>query len=1237
MYLVFQRPTVLVFALLSPLMAVANWVSDRRGARRRYLDDLARHERETADVEGRVAQAQALEVTDRRGRSPDPAALLLTALVPGRRLWERRRTDPDALVLRLGLADAPGDVGVRQPGFAADGAEPERRPVPLVPVELDVRAAGVVGVAGPEGLPAVLGRWLVGQAAVLHSPRDLSLVLLTDAAGGADWDWVRWLPHARRLTGSAGTGADDGGATALVGTDARTVGARLAELARLVEARAALRPTHGTWAPPGPDVLVVLDGARRLRALPGVVALLRDGPGVGVHVLCLEEEARALPEECRAVVVVREGSLSLSRPRADPVEGAVPDLVDDGWAPRVARALAPLRDTTADAEAEGGVPRTARLLDCLGLPDPDPAGVLARWRRDGRTTTAVLGRGYDGVASVDLRRDGPHALVAGTTGSGKSELLQSLVASLAVANRPDAMSFVLVDYKGGAAFAACARLPHVVGMVTDLDEHLVGRALASLTAELRRRERLLAAAGAKDLEDHWALADRDPSLPAVPRLVIVIDEFAGLVAELPDFVAGLVAVAQRGRSLGIHLVLATQRPSGVVSNEIRANTNLRICLRVTDEVESRDVVDAPDAAHIDAATPGRALVRTGASALLPLQAGRVGGRRPGAAGPGGPPEPLVWAAPWAGVGADAPRRPRPAGPPTTDEEGTDLADVVAAVRGAAERLDAPPVPRPWLPALPGHVTTDDLAAGDRGSGAGGDAGAGDGAAWALEDHPAEQSQRVRRFVLGVSGHLYVVGGPGSGRTTVLRTLAAQLAGQVGAADLHLHGIDCGSGGLLPLADLPHAGAITSRTQVERVERLLRRLTAEVAERQELLAAGGHADLREQRAAAAAAGRAPLPYVVLLLDRWEGFLPVLGETDGGRLAEEVQQLLREGASAGVHCVVAGDRTLLQGRMGALVEDRLVLRLTDRNDYLQAGLRSADVPRHLPPGRGLRVDGAVETQVATLPGGLAGADQAATVRALARRLAAREADVPAAARAPRLEPLPARLALDDALSRAGDLGARPPLWVPLGVGGDDLELLGLDLSASSVAVVAGPPRSGRTTALRAAVAVAARRGLGLLAVAPRGEDALTAEVSALGGRVLAGPGTTLDVLVEALREVTGPGLVVVDDAEALRDGPLAPALQALVRQARERRLGVLVAGASADLATGLSGWLVEARRSRQGLLLSPATLVDGDAVGVRLPRSALAPRVQPGRGLLAGGGALVPVQVPEPAAPSGAPPG
>ncbi|MGF1654921.1 MAG: FtsK/SpoIIIE domain-containing protein [Actinomycetales bacterium] len=1210
---------VLFFALLSPLLALANWLSDRRGSRRAYLEDVRRFADQDADVDHRVAEALRREQLERRFRSPDPADLLLTALGPGGRLWERRHRDPDRLRLRLGTADTVADVEVADPGLRDDphAEPPPPRQVTDVPVTVDLPATGVIGVHGQHAVR--LAQWLTAQAAVLHSPRDLRVVCLTDRDGEDRWGWLRWLPHAGTVDVAVG---------ALVGTDQESIGRRLAELTALVTERLTASGAGGRgWRPPAPDVLLVLDGARRLRALPAVVQLLRQGPAAGIHLLCLDDEEALLPEECRAVVEAAD-RVSLRVTGAESVTGVRPDLVDRAWPERVARALAPLRDTTPEADASGGIPAQARLLEVAGLEPPTADAVLARWRRDGRTTRAVLGIGFDGPFHLDLRRDGPHALVAGTTGSGKSELLQTLVASLAIANRPDSLTFVLVDYKGGSAFTDCARLPHTVGMVTDLDEHLVQRALVSLSAELRRREHLLAVPGAKDLEDYWALQSADPALPAIPRLVLVIDEFASMVAELPDFVSGLVSLAQRGRSLGIHLVLATQRPSGVVSADIRANTNLRICLRVTDDAESRDVIDAPDAAAIGKDQPGRAFVRTGATSPLPFQAGRVGGRRrvvadPAPDGvPAGPP-PLAWPLPWTSLGLPAPRRPEPTtAVRETDEGETDLSALVEAVREATAAARVPGQPSPWLPALPAVLRADDLA---------GPAGADlpDGAvAWALDDLPAEQAQAPRAFRPGRGGHLYVVGGAGTGRSTALRTVAVQLARTHSCADLHLHALDCGGGAMLALSELPNAGAVVQRTEAERADRLLRRLVEEVGHRQDLLAAGGFADIDEQRAAAAAGTR--LPYVVVLLDRWEGFLAGLGEVDGGRLSEDVQFLLREGASVGVQLVVSGDRSLLLGRVGALVESKLLLRLPDRSDVALAGLSHRQLPADLPPGRGVWAGSAVETQVAVLavdsgpdgaPVAAGGAGESAAVRQAGAACHRRDADVPATARPFTLRPLPARIAADEVLAAAmpGD-----PLWLPFGVGGDDAGPVGLDLAATPVALVAGPARSGRTGSLRWLLAAARARGVpGLACLAPRTDGALAADA----GDAFVDPALGVQAVVERMRALPPGSVVLVDDAEAFREGEIAPAVQALVRQAREKRWGVVLAGLTTELGSGFTGWPAEARRGRQGVLLSPQQVVDGDAVGARLTRSMLATRVHPGRGLLVAAGTdLRPVQVP-----------
>ncbi|MGW9429257.1 FtsK/SpoIIIE domain-containing protein, partial [Streptomyces decoyicus] len=647
------RPTMLLFGLLSPVVIVGNFLMSRRNGRQSHSGDVAAYEEKKARIEGDAEEALAAERTARRRGFPDPSEVVLTAVGPRRRLWERRTSDADFLELRIGTADLPSDVVLQDPT-----KDEHRRQDPWtaydVPVTVPLREHDVLGIAGEGPAARAVARWAIAQAAVLHSPRDLQIHLLTTGGPGRDgWSWLRWLPHVRKKSGDT---------PASIGYGTETCARRVAELTALIAERAGQEDRRSRTA--GPDVLVVLDGARRLRSLPGVAQILRDGPSVGVRAVCLDAEERLLPEECHAVVAEEPGgTVRVGRSGRGTVGGIRPDVVSQDWCRSLARAMGPLRDPGGADEEAAVLPGSARLLDVLALDPPRAAGIRARWTAGGRSTRAAVGVSLDGPFFLDLKRDGPHGLVAGTTGSGKSELLQTLVASLAVANRPDAMTFVLVDYKGGSAFKDCVHLPHTVGMVTDLDAHLVERALVSLTAELTRREHILAAAGAKDIEDYVDLLERNPGgHTPMPRLLIVIDEFASMVRDLPDFVKGLVNIAQRGRSLGIHLILATQRPSGVVSSEIRANTNLRIALRVTDSGESQDVINSSEAAGISQGTPGRAYVRLGQNSLVPFQSGRVGGRRPGAAA-ASLPAPWAVAVGWERLGEPLPARPRGAAAP----------------------------------------------------------------------------------------------------------------------------------------------------------------------------------------------------------------------------------------------------------------------------------------------------------------------------------------------------------------------------------------------------------------------------------------------------------------------------------------------------------------------------------------------------------------------------------------------
>ncbi|MEU4470082.1 FtsK/SpoIIIE domain-containing protein [Micromonospora sp. NPDC023888] len=1197
MYLATRNPLTLLFAVLSPVALIVNQIAARRQGRASHRVRMAEYEAKKERIAAEAQEALTAERLARRDTHPDAAAVRLMAVGPQRRLWERRRTDPDFLELRAGTADLPSEVVLTDP--SQDEHRREIRWSALdVPAVVPVRKHGVVGVAGGP-VARTTARWMVAQAATLHSPEDLQIYLLAGAGDEGDWSWTRWLPHAAPRDGQD--------TFATVGTDTQTLGRRVAELVAVISARSAQRQ-DGAFR----DILVVLDGARRLRSLPGVTQILREGPSVGVYALCVDAEERLLPEECQAVVAQQtDGTLLVTRTLAEPIAGVHADLVPSDWLRTVARALAPLRDTGGTDEG-GALPDASRLLDVLGMEPPESDAVAARWTTGGRTTEAVLGVSLDGPFALDLKRDGPHALVAGTTGSGKSELLQTLVASLAVANRPDAMTFVLVDYKGGSAFKDCVLLPHTVGMVTDLDTHLVSRALTSLSAELRRREHILAEAGAKDIDDYVDLLRREPTRTPMPRLLIVIDEFASMIRDLPDFVAGLVNIAQRGRSLGIHLVLATQRPGGVVSPEIRANTNLRIALRVTDSSESQDVLNAPDAASISKSTPGRAYVRLAQSSLVPFQAGRVGGFRPGVRTTT---RRAPWLAPlsWPDFGRPAPTRPG-GGSAEPSAELTDLAVLVEAIRGANEQLALAPQHSPWLPALPTTLSVDALPAA-RGN------GYLPAVAYGLVDLPAQQEQTPLELDLATLGHLHVIGSSRSGRSQTLRTIAGTLARAHSTADVHLYGVDCGNGALLALNDLPHCGAVVQRTEAERLGRLFGRLLAELGRRQQLLASSGSASLVEYRSDAVEGDRPP--HILVLLDRFEVFDKTFADYDNGTVMAALLTLLREGAGAGIHVVLAGDRSMFSTRISSTTDDKLVLRLTERSDYSMVGINYRQLPEEIDSGRAIRAADSAEAQIALLAEDSSGQGQARALAEIGAAARSRDEALPRVARPFRIDVLPDELTLADSQALARPSG---PLWTLLGVGGDELTGIGPDLAEIPTFVLGGPPRSGRSTALLAMVAGLLAQGTPVVIGAPRRSP--LRDLAGVPGvlDVVAGEDFTSARLAAALDGRDGPVVVVLDDAEQLLKCDAGSDFGEIARTGAETGRGLVMAGTIDGLSGGFGGWHVDARRNRQGALLSPQGLGDGELIGAKLSRGQLAGG-RPGRALAHfGDGRLHLVQVP-----------
>ncbi|MGN6303033.1 MAG: FtsK/SpoIIIE domain-containing protein [Angustibacter sp.] len=1190
----------LLFVFLTPLMMLGMAVEQRRDAKRDFEDDMRDFRDDLGLLVQQIRGALATEQQVRFGELPSAqeCCAAVGSLAP--LVWTRRPGEPGFAHWRLGTGRQPSRSTIEMPEVGRSKVEAWQETsasldglnaVDDVPVAADPLQDGAVGVAGPRPQALAAVRALVTQTVALHSPAEVVLAAFASERSSRDWDWLKWLPHVA----SAHSPVE---ARHLASTGP-ACSALLSELEDLLAGRALLRERQPK-APPEPVVVVLVeDDAPVDRAR--LVQLAERGWHRGVVVLWHAERLELLPAACRTYLhVAADGSAQVGYVGESrlylPVQ---PDVIDATQALTTARAMSAVVDSGAPVDDDSDLPRAVSLLSLTG-PElaTSPDAVIERWGesrsvltgpyaperlpRQPGTLRAVVGQSAQGPLTIDLRADGPHALVGGTTGSGKSELLQAWILGMAAAHSPQRVTFLLVDYKGGSAFRDCVNLPHTVGLVTDLRPHLVRRALASLSAELRHREHLLAQHKAKDLVE----LERRGEVDAPPSLIIVVDEFAALVQEVPEFVDGVVNVAQRGRSLGLHLVLATQRPAGVIKDNLRANTNLRLALRMADESDSTDVLDSPVAAFFDPALPGRAVSKTGPGRLTPFQTAYAGGWTADA---DPAPEMAVETLTFGGavqwlppVDDDLPDAREALGP-------TDIQRLVGTITGAAAQAELPAPRKPWLPELADHYELAALPTSRRD----------DELVFAVGDDPDHQQQPVVSFRPDLEGNLAVFGASGSGKSVLLRSLAVAAGYTVRGGPCHVYGLDFAGRGLSMLESLPHVGAVVHGSDDERMQRLLGHLRETIDERAERYSRVSAATITEYRRLADAPQE---PRVLLLVDGLTAFRQANDTAKRQRWLDLFTSIAADGRPVGVHVVVAIDqRAGMWPALGAAVPTRLVLRMAHPDDYSFLSAPSDVLSLASPPGRGLL--GQHELQVAVLGGTSDVSAQARAVTAFGAAM--RKAGVP---EAPPIRSLGDRMPLAELPPQAD---GRPVVGV-------SAETLGPQtIDPVGTFVVTGPGGSGRTTAVRTVVRAVQRWRPSVEAylLSPKrsrlrddpmwrhvaaGHDEICELSRALTRRLAEGSPapSSLVVAVEGFGEVA--------------DGRSEDDVTELVKALVEHEQLVVVEGDTSDLSSGY-GLPAVVKTSRSGIVLQPDGFEGQSLFRTDLP-AVTEPDVPAGRGFV-----------------------
>lgn len=1166
----------------------------------RYLDQLRRDVYDTGHQ-----QRRALEWTH-----PDPD--LLWTLAGTDRMWERRVNDVDYCHVRVGvgsqrlatrlIAPETGPVEDLEPVAAVSLRRFVRTHsvVPALPTSVSLRGFAAIGVSGDRSAGRDLVRSMLLQLCTFHGPDQVRVAILCGPDTATEWEWAKWLPHAANPEVVDGAGVS------------RMVFGSLTELDATLYSQFSMRAGYSRGAPAAAGVaqlVVVVDGG----ILDGE-SRLADGLD-SVTVVDLTGFCPSLVA-ARGIELVLDrtspGEVSLGARTGSGVETfAVADRHSVEQAETAARRLAPYRAVAAagtEADAEDGPP-TASWQQLLGISDVAAFDPQIAWapRTPRERLRVPIGVGADGsTVEIDLKEAaengmGPHGLCIGATGSGKSEFLRTLVLGLIATHSPAALNLVLVDFKGGATFLGLDRAPHVAAVITNLAEELamVDRMRDALAGEMNRRQELLRSAGNfANVSDYEKARAAGADLAPLPALFIVVDEFSELLSQQPEFADLFVAIGRLGRSLHMHLLLASQRLEEGKLRGLDSHLSYRIGLKTFSANESRTVLGVPDAYHLPA-TPGSGYLKCDSAEIMRFAAAYVSGPCP-AGRPGAPPgassaatdllpRPFTAApVPLAAWVTERPAQSPPEPAPAEASGRTVLEAVVEGVRGCG-----PAAHEVWLPPLTDPPTLDQILPGLLEPAS---PSAGLRATVGVVDRPFDQRRAPLVVDLsGSQGNVAVVGGPQSGKSTALRTLILSLALTHSPRQVQFYCLDFGGGTLAGLAGVPHVGSVANRLDVDRVRRTVAEVSAVLRRREQRfrgLGIDSMAEFRRLRGAggpdADAVAADPFGDVFLVIDGWPGI-----RQDFEPLEAQIGALAGQGLSFGVHVVVTASRwgeirPALKDQLGTRIE----LRLGDPSDSDMGRAKASRVPEGR-PGRGMTRDGLhLLTALPRVDGVARSADLTAGVADTVARVVA----AAAGETAPPVRMLPERCARTAMLAAAqwppADREA-PCRRVPIGIGEADLAPAYVDLADQPHLLVFGDGASGKTTLLRgicagivesntpgqAKIIVADYRRTMLGAVEgdhlagyAASAATLSTMITELAG-ILAGRMPGPEVTQRQLRERSwwrGPEIyVVVDDYDLVATSsgnPLAPLLDYLPH-ARDIGLHLLVARRTGGAARAL----------------------------------------------------------------------
>ncbi|HEM2816631.1 TPA: type VII secretion protein EssC [Streptococcus suis] len=865
------------------------------------------------------------------------------------RIYEKTPLHFDFLYYRLGLGEVPVSYDL---SYAQTERSGKRDPLELegfqlyeqnktisdMPIVANL-SHGPVGYIGPRALVIEQLQLMVNQIALFQSYHDVQFITIMPEEEKEQWDWMRFLPHAT---------LQDMNVRGFV-YNQRTHDQVLNSLNQILKLRRAQKEDKSNRESTlfSPHYVVLVTDEKLILDHVIMEFFTEDPTELGCSLVFVQDVLSSLSENIKTIINIKDrntGQLVMEEGQLREIDFALDHFPVGYDKETLVRRLAPLNHLQ---NLKSSIPETVTFMEMYGAETFEDLGVVSRWEKHApyKSLAVPLGlRGKEDIVYLNLheKAHGPHGLVAGTTGSGKSEVIQSYILSLAVNFHPHDVAFLLIDYKGRGMANLFKDLPHLLGTITNLDGAQSMRALVSINAELKRRQRLFATHDVNHINQYQKKYKLGEVSEPMPHLFLISDEFAELKTNQPDFMKELVSTARIGRSLGIHLILATQKPSGVVDDQIWSNSRFKLALKVADRSDSMEMLKTPDAAEITQV--GRGYLQVGNNEVYELfQSAWSGADYQPDKDEQGIEDHTIYAINDIGQyeilnedlsGLDQAE--------SIKEVPSELQAIVSKLKALTERLSIQALPQPWLPPLSKEIFLQDL----RPQGFKDLWGQASGlvARLGMVDIPSRQSQEVLEHDFEKDGHIALFSSPGMGKSTFVQTVLVDLFRQNNPDRLHTYLLDFGTNGLLALNDYPHVAEYFLVEETEKLQKLIKRLQDEIRERRKLFTDSSVHNIEMYRKL----GDRKLADIVIAVDSYDG---LKGSEVEVAIDTLLQTLARDGMGLGIYLILTASRTgALKNNLYSNFKRRIALKMNDDSEARAIVGRTALVIEDV-PGRGL----------------------------------------------------------------------------------------------------------------------------------------------------------------------------------------------------------------------------------------------------------------------------------------------